>query len=69
MLFVRGLKIASQTGPAVFENCMAGFQRDTFIEMAPSLEALRVGEKPKMQRFWIERTKKASKDADLAVVS
>lgn len=68
MLFVRGLKIASQTGPAVFENCMAGFQRDTFIEMAPSLEALRVGEKPKMQRFWIERTKKASKDADLAVI-
>ena len=25
-------------------------------------------ERPKMQRFWIERTKKASKDADLAVI-
>lgn len=68
LCFVRGLTIASQTGPRVFENCMEQFQRDCFNDIAPSLEAIRLGELPPMQRFWWERTKKASKDADLAVV-
>lgn len=36
--------------------------------MAPSINALRDGDMPPCRRFWIERTKKASKDADLAVV-
>jgi hypothetical protein len=68
MVFTRGLVIASQTGPRRFENCMAQFQRECFEEIAPSLEAVRLGICPEIQRFWIERTKKGSKDADLAVM-
>lgn len=67
-LFMRGLTIDSQSGPRVFENCIAPFQRETFDEIAPALQALRVGDMPYLRRFWIERTKKASKDADLAVI-
>lgn len=68
MTFVRGLKIDSQFGPQVFERCIAPFQRDCFEDLAPNLHALREGKKPKDRRWWIERTKKASKDADLAIV-
>ena len=66
--FLRGIVIESQSGPKLFETCIKGFQRETFDDLAPALQALRDGEMPKMRRFWIERTKKASKDADLAVV-
>jgi hypothetical protein len=66
--FYRGLTIASVLGPRIFENVMAGFQRDVFESMADSLEQLRDGKMPDKRRFWIERTKKASKDADLAVI-
>lgn len=66
--FYRGLTIASQTGPRVFETCMALFQRECLQAVTPSLEAVRVGDMPEMRQFWIERTKKASKDADLAVM-
>lgn len=68
LCFARGLKIASVHGPQIFENCMAGFQRVCFEELAPSLQNVREGVKPEIQRWWIERTKKASKDADLAVI-
>ncbi len=68
MVFARGLTIASQTGPKVLENCIAPFQRECFDDLAPNLHAVREGSMPEMRRFWIERTKKASKDADLAVV-
>ena len=68
LIFARGLKIHSAGGPRVFENCMAGFQRECFEDVAPNLQALRIGDMPDMRRFWIERTKKASKDADLAVM-
>lgn len=68
MVFCRGLIIDSQKGPRIFESVMADFQREAFEELAPNLEAVRNGEMPKKRRFWIERTKKASKDADLAVM-
>jgi len=68
MTFTRGLVIESQSGPKVFESCMAPFQRDVFEDMAPSIEQLRIGVMPDQTRFWWERTKKASKDADLAVI-
>ncbi len=68
MVFCRGLHIASQTGPRVFENCMQTFQRVCFADIAPNLQAVRAGDMPAIRRFWIERTKKASKDADLGVM-
>ena len=68
MIFTRGLIIDSQTGPRVFENCMAVFQRECFEDIAPNLHALRDGKMPDCRRYWIERTKKASKDADLAII-
>jgi hypothetical protein len=69
MVFCRGLMIASQDGPRIFENCMALFQRKCFDEMKESLQALRDGDIPEHQRWWIERTKKGSKDADMAIVA
>lgn len=68
LTFQRGLTIASATGPRVFENCVAPFQTKCFEDIAPNLHAVRDGNMPAMRRFWIERTKKASKDADLAVI-
>ena len=68
MCFARGLVIDSATGPCVFENCMAMFQRQCFEELAVSLHDLREGRMPTHSRWWIERTKKAGKDSDLAVI-
>jgi hypothetical protein len=45
---------------------MADFQKKTFNLLAPSLHAVRDGTMPSRRRFWIERTKKAGKDSDLA---
>ena len=66
--FARGLKIEANSKPILFELVMADFQRETFQDIAPSLEQLRDGKKPDKQRWWIERTKKSSKDADLAIM-
>lgn len=68
LTFARGLTIPSASGPKLFYDCMADFQRDFFEAVAPSLHALRDGTLPPRRRFWLERTKKASKDADLAVI-
>ena len=68
MLFCRGIYIKAQNGKKRFERVMAPFQRTCFEEMAESLQQLRDGDMPDKRRWWIERTKKASKDADLAVV-
>jgi hypothetical protein len=66
--FVRGLIIDGQTGPRVFDSVMCDFQKVTFTDLAESIEAIRNGTMPKVRRAWIERTKKASKDADLATI-
>ena len=68
LVFIRGLKIDSQFGPRLLEGVIAQFQLECFEPLAPSLEALRNGEMPKDRRWWIERTKKASKDADLSLI-
>jgi phage terminase large subunit-like protein len=62
------LVIDGALGPVEFDEVIAPFQEETFQAVGPSLEALQQGAKPEIQRFWIERTKKASKDADLAVM-
>ena len=66
--FYRGLTIEGQTGKRIFENVITDFQREFFEDIADSLESLRIGGMPARQRFWLERTKKASKDADLAII-
>ncbi len=64
--FIGDLTVPSAAGPCRFAAVMADFQRVDFQAIAPSLLALTRGEKPPIGRFWIERTKGASKDSDLA---
>lgn len=66
MVFVQGLHIPSALGPIRFNRCAQPFQLECFRGMAPSLLAVRNGTMPPVRRFWIERTKKAGKDSDLA---
>ena len=66
VMFVRSLVIPSATGPKQFHSCIQPFQLEAFQALAPSLKAVRAGEMPAVRRFWIERTKKAGKDSDLA---
>ena len=66
--FVQGLIIPSATGPQRYASCMADFQKDTFDALGPSIHAVRDGCIPPIRRFWVERTKKAGKDSDLAIV-
>ncbi len=67
LLFLLGLKIPSSKGPVIFRECIEDFQMETFVSLVPSLQAIREGTMPPRGRFWIERTKKAAKDADLAI--
>ncbi len=69
LTFARGLTVPTQDqGPQLFDRVWAEFQREFFEDIAPSLEQLRNGQRPDCQRWWIERTKKASKDGDLAII-
>lgn len=68
MCFVRGITIAGQHGPRIFEEVMADFQRDFFKELASNLEECAEGKMPGCRRWWVERTKKAGKDSDLALI-
>jgi len=73
--FARCLVIPSASGPMGLEEAMLDyenrgvepFQRDFFRDVAPSLEVVRIGGMPPCRRFWMERTKKGSKDNDLAI--
>ena len=68
LAFAADLTIPSASGPAVFGNIMADFQRERFAALAPALQAVAMGNKPACGRYWWEATKGASKDSDLAVV-
>lgn len=68
MTFVEGVQQPGVNGPDLFDEIMAPFQREFFEDIAPSLEALKEGGMPPRRRFWVERTKKASKDSDMALV-
>ncbi|MCK5610422.1 hypothetical protein KAR91_51595, partial [Candidatus Pacearchaeota archaeon] len=65
--FVKGITIPSAYGPKVFAGCIEPFQQEFFDDIGPSLHALRDGTMPPLRRFWMERTKKCSKDGDLAL--
>lgn len=75
LTFARSLVIPSASGLMLMEDAMLEyerrgiepFQRRFFQDVAPSLQAIQVGDVPPCRRFWLERTKKASKDSDLAV--
>lgn len=64
--FLDALTIKSGRGPLELADTMAAFQRRCFNDLKPSLIAVRNGQEPPCKRFWIERTKKASKDTDIA---
>jgi len=73
--FARGLAIPSASGPQLLDDAMlsyeqkgiAPFQRKFFEDVDPSLRAIQLGGIPPVRRFWMERTKKGSKDTDIAV--
>jgi len=64
--FVRSLVIPSAHGPRLFHTVMADFQDECFRAIEPSLVAVKDKKIPPIKRVWIERTKKSSKDTDLA---
>lgn len=65
LTYLQGLIIPSGYGPKIFSECIADFQWECFKDLAPSIHAVRDGVMPPKRRFWIERTKKASKDGDI----
>lgn len=75
LAFATGLVIPSASGPRVLGEAMLDyeregvepFQRNFFEDVAPALHAVRDGSVPPCRRFWMERTKKAGKDSDIAV--
>lgn len=66
LLFVQGLVIPSQIGPRLFYEVMAPYQAECFRDLGAVFSAVRDGRTPKPRRLWIERTKGAGKDSDLA---
>lgn len=66
LLFIKSLVIPSAHGPRLFSEVMQPFQEDLFSVLMPSLRAVSRWEVPAKRRFWAERTKKASKDSDIA---
>ena len=68
MAFANGLNMPGVSGPEIFGGIMADFQRDFFEDIAPNIEALRANAMPEKRRWYLERTKKSSKDSDLAVI-
>lgn len=61
------LRIPVAGGGRSFSECIADFQRRDFAALDPAFIALARGRKPEpISRLWIERTKGASKDTDLA---
>lgn len=64
--FLRGLVIPVGSNRSTLVRTLAPHQKECFESLAPNLESLAIGNVPEKRRFWIERTKKASKDTDLA---
>lgn len=64
--FRNALLIPAPGGPTPIGRIAANFQRRDFAAIDRAFMALAKGEKPNPGRLWIERTKGASKDTDLA---
>ncbi len=65
--FQRDIHVPTAAGPRRFGDVMADFQRERFAALNPALSAVASGNEPLTRRFWVEATKGASKDSDLAV--
>jgi hypothetical protein len=65
LAFLADLRLPVSGAPR-FGDVWAPFQVAAFQALAPTLVAVSRGEKPPTSRFWMERTKGASKDSDLA---
>lgn len=61
------MHVPTGAGARRFGDCMADFQAERFAALNPSLVAVATGAEPPCRRFFIEATKGASKDSDLAV--
>ena len=68
LYFKDELIVPSANGNQRLKDIEADFQTACFETMAPSLHALVLGSVPPVRRFWLERTKGASKDTDIAIV-
>jgi hypothetical protein len=68
LLFALGLRVPVGGGAKTLNSVIAPHQLETLQAVTKSLHQLRDGRMPECRRFWIERTKKASKDADLAIM-
>jgi hypothetical protein len=66
--FRQQLIIPAVHGPARFGDVIADFQRVDFATLDQAFVTLATGAKPPIGRLWLERTKGASKDTDLAVM-
>jgi hypothetical protein len=64
--FRRHLAIPTPDGSKPWAAVAADFQRRDAVAISQALLAVMAGQKPPTGRFWIERTKGASKDTDLA---
>ena len=62
------LALKGGRGVGLFAGMLADFQKRDFAALDPAFQALRHRQRPACQRFWIERTKGASKDTDLATL-
>lgn len=65
--FLAAIFVPTARGPRRFGDIVADFQRERFAGLLPALLAVARGEKPPTNFFWIEATKGASKDSDLAL--
>src|SRR5215469_18756684 len=66
--FRDALILPSAHGAQRLGAILADFQRRDFAALDRAFLALRNGQRPTPNRFWLERTKGASKDTDLAVM-
>ncbi len=68
MAFLNELVVPINGRGIRFAEAMAAFQRERFKQLIPALVDVAHGRKPAIQRHWIEATKGASKDSDLATL-
>jgi len=69
MKFFASIRIPTSVGSKRFSEVWADFQRKWFQAIAPSLVSLVAGKVPDTPRFWSERSKGSSKDADAALAT
>lgn len=67
VFWLEGLNIQGARGLVDFGETIQPFQREVFTAVSQSLQAVQAGQMPPVRKFWIERTKKAGKDSDLAM--